>query len=553
MVKIAKSYDKDTDFVNKYEELRSFILTNNRMPRVCDRKPYKFVSKLRSKYRNNPALVFWEWRIPMLLEIGVDVRAGATISKNPAHNNIEPHWRPYLNFIRNNINEEHRKQNIEWFNAIANSFSKRNGFIKQKRYNTLHELFIKWLKVGDINPNECTRDQPCHNLRHTLSYIAVPLSVMEIPSKLDPSWRLKDHDNPFNEPETYTALLNPGNTVFFDSTNFSPSMFKEVLDFLPQWMLRCYEGVYTPKDDDLVRLIETDEVFYDHFPYPIGAQNWRHGTVEITKTKHLRPRRLNLYDKVNNLTYNQDYNCTVQDGYSYTLSWVVTAPMFYGGRCLDEYQPFAKLKVDIWKKVYHWLSPISKLTPPNGMQCLLYVADWNGSIRPHRDMNPSMDVDPKSNSQIIGTSVIVISFFHPQIIQLGHPITKTKFHVHDSFQTEHCSVYVLDPHDDLNHHHTTLFPEPTEEEKNSTRIRYAITLRWLGNRKKFFGPDNQVGLKHCEVHHQPKRLLTNHFKQSQPSVNMWQEAIKNKKKTPNKNIICAYAYDDAYASSVELC
>ena len=244
--------------------------------------------------------------------------------------------------------------------------------------------------------------------------------------------------------------------------------------------------------------------------------------MEITGSQSGRPRRLNLYDKVDNFTYNERYKCSVQDGFSYTLSF--TPPIFYGGRCLDEYPAIATLKVNIWKKVFHWLSPLSKLCPPNGVQCLLYIADFNGFIRPHRDMSPSMNVDTKTNSQIIGSSVIVVSFFDSQMIRLGTLDGNQKFVDHDVFSTDHCSVHVLDPSDDSLYHHTNKFETMrTRMVNRPTRIRLALTFRWLGNRKQFFGPDNKSGLEYCQVEARPLEFIRRKWRKSPPTQRMWME------------------------------
>ena len=534
MVKIAKSYDTDVDFIAKYNVLKQFLATERRLPTLKgEKKLYKFVSKLRMKYRTDPQLPFWEWRIPMLSAIGLNITARATISRAPSPSNIEPHWRATLNILRTISDNKRRQQDLHWFHAISGAYKNRTGFVKQQRFTTLQELFVKWCQLGDISPIECTRGHPTYDIRHTLSYIVAPLTHCESPPLLAPTQRFNIHTGPSQVPPEWTATIQCGNTVYFDPDCFDSAIFSDTLSSLPQWMMECYNGTITPKGEDIVRLIQPDEHSYDRYPYAIQGDNWRFGTQEITASQFKGPRRLNLYDKVNEYTHSAKFNCTIQDGFSYTLSF--HPPVFYGGRSLQNYPAIANLKVAVWKHVHHWLTPISKLCPPNGVQCLLYIDDFNEHndhpIRPHKDMSLDMNVDPKTNSQIIGSSVIVVSFFDDQFIRLG-TWRKSKFKDRDAFLTKHCSVCVLDANDDTKHWHTTRWP-PTYQKQSTrkTRIRYAITFRWLGNRKQFFGPDSKSGLQHKEVVTRPHQFIQDKWKRSPQTATMWKEALAKHRRT----------------------
>ena len=376
MVKIAQSYGTDVDFIAKFNVLKHFLQRENRLPTLKgEKKLYKFISKLRMRYRTNPTLPFWEWRIPMLHSIGLDITAAATISRAPSPSNIEPHWRDTLNALRIVTNNKRRQQDLEWFDAISTCYHKRSGFIKQKRFATLQELFVKWCQLGDIKPHECIRGRPTYDIRHTLSYITTPLSHWESPPLLKPTMRFTKYSGSPQTPPEWTAPLQYGNTVYFSSACFDTNIFHETLSTLPTWMMECYKGTINPKGEEIVELIHSDPHNYDRFPYAMQGSDWRFGTQGITESQFKGPMQLNLYDKVTEYRHSTKFNCTIQDGFSYTLSFQPS--VFYGGRSLQNYPAIANLKVEIWKQVHHWLTPISKFCPPNGAQCLLYIDDFN--------------------------------------------------------------------------------------------------------------------------------------------------------------------------------
>ena len=168
---IAKSFENDVLFFKKsYERLKEFVQLNNRPPtRKENIGLYSFVAKLCLRYRQNPELVFWQWRVPLLEGIGIYIFGGSTITREPLAHNIEPLWRCTLNQIRTTIDDERRVQDLTWFSEVLSLYANRKGFLKQKRFNTLQELLIKWFQVGDIIPTECIRSEAPHSFRHTLS------------------------------------------------------------------------------------------------------------------------------------------------------------------------------------------------------------------------------------------------------------------------------------------------------------------------------------------------------------------------------------------------
>ena len=458
----------------------------------------------------------------MLLEIGIDITAGARVTKNPTPTNIEPNWRSVLNVIRILNLDFDRQNSMEWFDAMLQPYGKRKGFLRVRRWITIPELFVQWIQIGDIDPLQCLRTAPHYDIRHTLSYVVQPLTPSETFPPMTPTWRFLNPSATSHQ-STWDKTLPRGNTVMFNSSCFDQSIFQEALSEFPFWMIQCFNGSTTLHKSDLIHLIANDNRFFDHVPVPVRGDNQFYNIEIITQSKTKKgPRRLYLFDKMHEPCYQPWYSSSLQDGYTYGLSRI--PKMFFPGRSLQEYPGIAKLKVEMWKRVHHHLSPISKICPPNSVQGLLYMDDFKGRINPHRDMSPGMNVDPAENSQVIGSSVIVVSFFDPQILQFEDLNTKL---LADSVFTEHCSVYVLDPNDDLFYKHSAQFvaDRHTKARKHKTRIRYALTMRWLSNRKKFHCTDNNRGLSHFQAVPFPKKTIRKPFTGSLSSRQTWCDTI----------------------------
>jgi hypothetical protein len=147
------------------------------------------------------------------------------------------------------------------------------------------------------------------------------------------------------------------------------------------------------------------------------------------------------------------YICHIQDSYSYTLSESITPKVFYRRRSIENFPGFAELGYKLWVKLWHYLSPVSKACPPNGVQILTYPVKFDSYINPHKDMNPDMAINPENNSQIVGSSVIVVSFLDTMRVEFCKQTRQRNskgemescYNMVDYFDTEYGSAYVLDP------------------------------------------------------------------------------------------------------------
>lgn len=528
MVAITKK--KDLRFTSRCNDLKTFIIANGgKLPGYKDNiSLYLFIAKLRTYYRRNPMKKVWFSRIPILLELGVDITAGATVSRTPKPTNVEPFWRFTLNIRRITGVKQTQELHVAWLKMLAKSFPPT--FLKTSRFNTLEEFVIKSIRVGDITPESCTRDKPVWELRHTLSYVVFPFCPS---TSIFPSWRFTcARDKPL-PPPSWTVELPAGNSVFFkkEDLGLNQKLFQDVIDSLPAWITYYYSSKVELTKQELVAFMTNDNNFFDHFPISRNGTNPIGGTVINTSSlTNKSPKRMTLFDKVTSLTHHNSYGCQIQDGYTYSNG---SLDPFFGGRSLQSCPAIASLKVAIWQKVYNFLSPVSRVCPPNGIQTLLYLGDFDGRINTHRDMNPRSRIKGEKNSQLIGSSVIVVSFFDTHVFEMCQAIGNKRFKVIDSFLTGHCSVYVLDPNDDKRFYHRTHF----QAGNKAGKIRYALTLRWLSSRGLYFGPNNANGLAHCMAVSCPKHVIKQHYSKSTKAQAIWLKALQDKKGKARKRTI----------------
>ena len=514
---MAVTMETDNDFKDKLEALRSHINTTGGMLPVHA----TFVIRLRDAYRRNPGAHYWIWRLPMLLELGIDIACGKAVGNNHDPNNIEPLWRSVLNLRRIDSNNEAEETFLEWFRSLAESFPKE--YVKTRNFNTLEEFIVRSMCVGDIAPFECERGRPPWELNHTLSYVLFPVPTTQ---PISPTWRFTGNNINLSPSSTWTPELKTGNSVFFTQKDLDldPTLFDDVVNSLPSWIPVLFATNVNLTKEKLVELMLDDDDFFDHFPISKKGTNPAAGAIINTESlTNKTPKRMTLFDKINDPISHTSKKCLVQDGYRYSNGSIEP---FFGGRSLESHPAIARLKVAVWRKVHHFLSPISKICPPNGIQTLLYLGDFNARMNTHRDINPRSRIKGPDNSQLIGSSVIVISFFDQQVFEMCHHLGDKKYKIIDSFLTQHCSVYVLDPNDDRIYYHRTKFPPKDKKGK----IRYALTLRWLGLRESYYGDDNQEGLAHCKAVHNPEELIKQNHKNCPASQQMWLQALQDKKK-----------------------
>lgn len=477
-VKIDK---KNKKIMFETEKYIHFLTTKNELTPKDRRWEYRFSANARKEMKKGKISFLKQKRLE---QIGFDFF--------PKQKNKNTNWARFLeqfDSAENNVSE------LEDFANLLKKYDKDGKpgkvLIRADDYKSIQQLVVTSMKVYDVDPNDCTRDAPISSVQHTLSYVVQPHSGLPVDE--DGVARKMKPDEIHYQVETKRFR-----TKFFGKEECA--RFPDLLEMMQRFVRDCpafikhlYNNNQKWSKEDLEEYLvkeitRHEHVFFDPFPVPNGS-NYKDGKTVITRTKQPGPRRLNLHDRLGEPKYSKLLNCTTYSGFVYTLSFC--EPYQYYGKALCNYESIAALKLEVWKHVFDHLTPISKVCPPNGVNVLTYFSCFGSRINPHKDMNPSMAVDSNTNSQILGSNVVVISFFSSMnflftdIAKATKNQTKPKVLLQQL--TEHCSIYVLSPWDDVEYYHKANFTNL--KGRKNTDVRVCLTLRWLSRRVEFVGDD----------------------------------------------------------------
>jgi hypothetical protein len=81
------------------------------------------------------------------------------------------HHGNWKDFIVQSVDDS---DDMEALGCYLQEFVRREHWDVYTDFTCITDYVLKCLKVGDIHPSECTRDQPVYNMRHLLSYITDP-------------------------------------------------------------------------------------------------------------------------------------------------------------------------------------------------------------------------------------------------------------------------------------------------------------------------------------------------------------------------------------------
>lgn len=132
----------------------------------------------------------------------------------------------------------------------------------------------------------------------------------------------------------------------------------------------------------------------------------------------------------------------------------------------------------VWRTCFHYLSPVSQCTPPNVCQVQIYTGTLDNKVENHRDMAHSISpvCENGNNCQILGSSVVIVSFFDSMDFEFLTEEEKVVHLVH-LFKTGDCSIHVLGPRDDRKYKHRAAFDKTGESCKGM--YRFCLTFRWV--------------------------------------------------------------------------
>lgn len=120
-------------------------------------------------------------------------------------------------------------------------------------------------------------------------------------------------------------------------------------------------------------------------------------------------------------------------------------------------------------------------------------------------------IDPKEVSQILGSDVLIVSFYRPM---------EFWFHEGDQaelqWETEHMSAYILKYMDDADFKHSAKFGPDGDG-----HVRVSFAFRWLSRRSKVFCGEVNDTRKHREAIHNPDAVLLKQFPNSEEFRDMF--------------------------------
>lgn len=138
------------------------------------------------------------------------------------------------------------------------------NFLFVEKYESMGELVLIALKIGNICPSECMWQVPTSNVQHTLSYFCHPAAYPN--SCLQPSWRAPT-----------------GQSVYFDAPAVKQDhqLFTAITDALqnsvPLWMCEYNSGDLQLTKQELVQKIVAEPCFFDSFPVSVLGMNYSKG------------------------------------------------------------------------------------------------------------------------------------------------------------------------------------------------------------------------------------------------------------------------------------
>ncbi len=456
-------------------------------------------------------------RVEALEKINVFVlKATQHGRKSKPQRNYAP-WKSVVDKLgsrKNAKDEEELEKYISVFTRHVDTYS------IWKECKSIHEYVLRHLKVGDIRPTECTKDQPAWNIRHNLSYIVQPEPMPDtviIPTKAHKVTGL-------SKCYSYDAF----------KTEELDTLLERLVDSLPPFMLQMHKREVDLSRDELVEKLSKERHWQDHFIVSVLGTDPSGGSEVLAQSRTKKgPRRLSLSVEINGPKYSKRHKCHVEHLYAYSYSFVPRCWM--GLRCMREhrYRAIAEIGVALWRIFRSELDPVSQVCPPTGASVLGYYGLLGGEINPHNDANPRTPTLPENGSQLLGSSVMTLSLFDSQCFQPWKDKKKI-----DSFITEHGSVYILRMNDDLRYKHSSKF---FGRGKERGKIRLSIVYRWLGRRQPAFCSDYKGRRQNCEVWENPNKTVAEkfpHCSQSRDIFNVPKMNVKEGRSLfPAENIV----------------
>jgi len=471
---------------------------------------YKWLQRQRAKGKKGK---LDEWQVEEMMRLGIVVVE--TQPRLCVNYRGTGEWSMYFGNWKKGLSDKDKEhlQNVHWLCSHWHDPSKKNVAAPSE---SLKEHMVKNLKVGDVKPSECTRDAPIYDIRHNLSYIRHPY----IPPRTT-RW-ISNNNTPTDEYK-WTSFFGADHPIFSSHTK---KLIEELIMDMPAWWFSMYkdnggnESVDAIKEYVVEKMTQEDK-WTDHLMVNKKGTNPSDGSCPITQTTHPGPRRLSFSVERHPPIVSSLHQCHIVPLYGYGFSF--TPKWWMGCNSLRHYETINKLGIQLWKEVWEYLDPLSQVCPPTGGTLLTYFGCFNGKIPAHRDNSPSIKADYWHNSQMVGTTVMVLSLFddmHYDIVTM-EPMTKGQkdYKILKRFTTSHGSLYLMSAFTDIESKHTAEFPQSWivdgKGKKKKGLIRVGVAWRWVSRRAFAFDHDYMGERKRCEVWHDCKQLALKRYPRCQ--------------------------------------
>lgn len=374
-------------------------------------------------------------------------------------------------------------------------------------FKSVQHYVVQNLNVGDVDPLECTRDKPIHSMMYFLSFIRHPF----VPEQGAVKPTLKNS-------------LNGGKSVLFESSQLTPEICgiaDELINQLFPWMKKIWTREVSFKSKNDARAWIIPRVMIDNgfiFSRQIISKNGLDvsgGAIEITESDNPGARRIQISAEVFPPQFNKKNKCSIESGYGF--SWAPNARARMTLRMLRDYGHLTSFVIAVWKHFWHHLDPVSKCLPPNGISIMTLFGAMGchgAQVHFHRDISNKSSVNISQNSQILGSSVMVISLFD-EVEFLFVDNERPKPNVLNKWVLGHLTVYILRSLDDTKWRHGVKFDLNNHKgntKRTRDRVRVAIVCRWLGRRCKAYGADYKNVKRFMEYIPKPNEHIKKQFK-----------------------------------------
>ena len=437
-----------SNFKNKHTtNIEKFVKSNGREP-THGEMPNEAAWLKRLRHRHTRQNNVSEHISSELSRIGVNVTAPKPTMKKSPDKNLSS----WLHSISHLPSQESSKQmsDLKW---CLSNFRVQND----ARFKNMQECIVKQMSIGDIHPNQCSRNSPIHSMKFVLSYVIDPL--------------IQEKQNISKWPMVCTL---PGGSCLFHSdfirsipelNSATESLKRE----LPSWFWHAKKCKMNCKN--AINVVKNNPDWFDRYPVSRRGQDMSRGFVCISQTRHASPRRMHLSSETHGKMHSSRLRCHTESLYYYPSNGQIPS-CFMQIRCLRDHKHVALLGHLLWKHFCHLLSGPSQVCPPNGCDVLTHFGSFKGKISSHRDNSPCSTIKIDQNSQILGTSVMVFSIGDTQDVIFSRIGGATNEDI--TFEAKDCSFYILNPIDDFCHHHRTQFHGGNSQKKNQNQSHFQV-------------------------------------------------------------------------------